>query len=157
VGLDVDKFINSKFDEQTEEVEVPYLVDFFSSDEKPVMKIRGLTGIEMGFVNESVDRSKTLNNIVEKLLSKSQQEKVEGVLEGAGLSEETPEDVVRRIEILKKGIKEPENITHDFALKFCTRFPVEFFDITNKILTLTGKGQAMVKPSPSGKKKKSEE
>jgi len=151
MGLDVNKFVNSKFDTTTEEIKLDCLKDFFGKDEKPVIKVKGLTGVELGFVNESIDRSKAVNDIVEKLMSTVGKEKAEGVFEGVGLSDETPSDIVRRIEIMKKGVVEPE-VGHEFVLKFCDRFPVEFYEVTNKILELTGKGQSLVKPSPSGKK-----
>jgi len=154
MGFDVNKFVNTKFQPRQAEITVESLKDFFDEGDKPSFVVRGLTGIELGLVNEAVEKTTIVNEVVEKLFSKNPKEKVEGAFEGLGLGESTPVDIVKRIEMFKLAVVEPKGVNQEFALKFCHRFPVEFFNITNKILELTGKGQeSLVKQKSSGDKK----
>jgi hypothetical protein len=64
------------------------------------------------------------------------------------VSNNVPGEIAKRIETLVSGLVFPA-FNHAMAVKFAETFPVEFFDITNRILHLTGMGGSHVKPPPS--------
>jgi hypothetical protein len=61
-----------------------------------------------------------------------------------------PDDVAKRIEHLVLGSVDPV-CTPDLAVRLCETYPVEFYQLTTKILELTGKGQEPGKSKRSGK------
>jgi hypothetical protein len=71
---------------------------------------------------------------------------------------EVPPDVSRRIEMLAVGSVKPElgMDNRDVAVKLAESFPTVFYNLTNRILSLTGQGAEVGKPKPSGKAAKSE-
>ena len=71
MGFDSKKFIKTKFTPRIEEIDVPDLKDFFPAGEKPVWKVRGLTGQELGRANEALDRSKDMASVVNGLTSRN--------------------------------------------------------------------------------------
>jgi len=148
--FDPKKFTKTKFEPRTESVPVPDLKEFFDKKEKPVWKVRGLTGTELGRANESAERNKNIAAVIEGLLAASARKKTDSMRKLLGIDDSTPPDIAKRIDMLVAGSIEPV-CDLDLALKLCEAFPVEFFQITTKILELTGKGHMPGKPRPSGK------
>lgn len=149
MGFDAKKFSKTKFSPRTEDVPVPDLKEFFAEGEAPVWKIRGLTGQELGQANEAADRNKNMIAILAGLASRSEKEVTNSVKELLGVGGNTPDDVAKRIEHLVLGSVDPV-CTQELAVRLCTVFPIEFFQITNKIYQITGQGQMPGKPKPSG-------
>ncbi len=147
--FDTKKFLKTKFQHRIEEVPVPDLKDYFQDGATPVWRVRGLTGQEMGRVNEAADRQKKVLAVVEGLMSSSRSESVEAVKGMLGLGSDTPDDIVKRIEQLIIGSVDPECNT-DLAVRLCEAYPIEFYQLTNKILQLTGQGQLPGKQKSSG-------
>jgi len=153
--FDVKKFEKAKFVPVVAEVEVPDLKEFFGECEPAVWKVRGLTGQEMGRANEAVDRNRNISAVIEGLVSDNSKEKSEAIKSLLGISKfDTPADIAKRIAFLQYGSVEP-TCTEEMAVKLCEVKPIEFFTLTNKIVELTGQGQATGKSKPSGEMKAS--
>ena len=153
--FDTKKFTQEKFTPRTHEVAVPDLKKWFKDEEKPVWKVRGLTGKELGRVKEAVSKNKSIAGIIEMLKSSKVTDQTQALESVFNLgSKNTPDNIAERIDQLIAGSIEPKCDT-DLAIKLCERFPVEFYSITNKILELTGKGMEPGKPKGSGKQQTS--
>ncbi|MDY0071826.1 MAG: hypothetical protein RBR77_04170 [Thauera sp.] len=151
-GFDSKGFLKAQFVPRTEEVPVPALSDWFE-DCEPVWQIRGLTGHEFARVQEAARKATATVDIAAALATAAgSKEKIDGIMQAAGLPadiKKTPEELVRRLEMLVTGSVEPA-ISMDVAVKFATAFPIEFHDLTNRILVLTGQGHVVGKHKPSG-------
>jgi len=140
MAFDITKFNETRFTERTEDVPVEELNMFFDEKEKPVWKIRGLTSHEIAEAEAAVSRNKNVNALIEKLLSETQKEKLEGIKELVGMTDKTPDDIVKRLAHLRIGSIAPE-CTQEMAVRLANVFPTVFYDLTNKIYRLTGMGQ----------------
>jgi hypothetical protein len=152
--FDSKRFLKTQFIPREDTVPVPDMKVFFPEGEEPVWKVRGLNGVEMARANEAADRNRNISVILEGLISRSKQEKIDSVKQLIGIDEKVPNDIAKRVELFILGSVEPKADT-ELALKVCTAFPIEFFEITNRITILTGRGHVPGKPKPSGKTPKS--
>jgi hypothetical protein len=156
MGFDVKGFQKAKFTPRTEDVSVPDLKEWFGPKDSPVWKVRGLEGSELGYVNETAARNRNITAILEGIVSPEDPEKIQGIRDLLGMAGNTPEDVARRLEMLVLGSVDP-NCDMDLAVKMCRVFPIEFFQLTNKITQLTGQGQIPGKKKSYGPAPQSEE
>jgi hypothetical protein len=147
--FDSKRFLKSQFIPREDTVPVPDMQAFFPDGEDPVWTVRGLTGVEMAKANEAAERNRNISAILEGLVSRSKQEKIDSVRQLIGIDEKVPDDIAKRVELFILGSVEPKADT-ELALKVCTAFPIEFFEITNRITVLTGRGHVPGKPKPSG-------
>lgn len=145
--FDSKKFLQTQFIPREETVPVPDMKDFFPEGEKPEWKVRGLTGVELARANEAVARNKDIAAILEGLISQNNQAKIDSVKQLIGIDGKVPNDIAKRVEIFIMG--SIEKVDTEIAVKVCTTFPVEFFQITNKITVLTGQGHVPGKVTPS--------
>ena len=151
MGFDNKAFMAAKFEPSTEIVDVPELKEWFDEKDKPAWKIRGLTGKELGRVNEAVARNKKIDEAIQKIVSESPKKFGEGLAELL-VGPDTPSDIARRIDMLIIGSIDPE-CNLQMALKVCEAFAETFFNLTNKIIILTGAGHTTGGRKPFGKKK----
>lgn len=147
--FDAKRFLKTKFTPRVEEVAVPDLKAFFTGDEESVWKVRGLTGAELARANEAATKNRNVAAVLEALAGESAKEKAEAVKELLGVGGTTPEDIAKRIEHLVLGSIEPK-CTPDLAVRLSEAFPIEFYQITNRIMHLTGQGMLPGKQTPSG-------
>ncbi len=99
--FDIDKFQSATFKFREEEIPVPELKEFFSEGEKPVWRVRNLTGMEIFVVNEAMERNSRKNEAIEAIMSGERKERVEAMKEIAmTLPGMTPTEYVRRLETL---------------------------------------------------------
>lgn len=155
-SFDIQAFLNAKTTAREAEVSVPKLKSFFPKGKKAVWKVRGLTGPELGRVYEARNRTDSYQALIKALAGDG--DKAEKLRESMGLSDEDiPADIRRRIEMLAQASVEPElgDENRDVAVKLCHEFPIEFYNLTNKIDDLTGQGVELGKPKRSGATKKS--
>lgn len=156
MDFDLKKFKGAKFEPRQEAVPVPDLKEFFRDGAEPVWIVRGLSGHELGKVNEAAEKSKNLSAILDGLVSPDIKEKIDALKADMGLDDAVPNDIVRRLALLRIGSVNP-TIDHETAVKFCTYFPVEFYTLTNQITALTGRGaQVKKKQQNSGRTPESE-
>lgn len=154
MGLNVQKYLKTRFEIRTAEVEVDGLGDFFPSGEKAVWRVRGLTGQEVGQTRQAAVLRRDLGAVIDGLLGASSSEKAQAVKEMMHLNGEVPEDVVKRIATLTLGSVDPPG-SEELSVRLCENHPIEFYNITNKILLLTGMGKMPGKQEPSGTTPKS--
>lgn len=154
MGFNKEKFLSSNLVAREMEVDVPDLKDWFDDGEKPVWKIKGLSGYELGRAEEAAQKNLKIRDIIEGILSQSSKKRVDAVKELAGVAEDrVPQDIAKRMEMLILGSIDPQ-CDYQLAGRICKDFPIEFYDITNKISQLTGQGHIPGKAAPSGKTKK---
>ena len=149
MGFDTNKFRQTEFIPREEKVKVLGLKEFFDDDEEPTFTIRGLTGYEVGFCNEARDRNKNVNKLLTGLVSSSTTEVIETVKKAIGVGLSVTDDVARRIEMLKLASVDPV-LDHELVKKLCEDHAVIFWDLTNKVLELTGLGAIPGKANASG-------
>ena len=153
--FNVDKFMNSSFVPREEEIKLgDEFKPFFPDGEPCVIKVRGLSGVELAQVHNAVDKHKNLAGLVEGLLSDVDAVKLGALKQAIGIEKGTPAETAKRIELFVRGVISPPKPTPALAAKFCEKFPIDFYHITNKISRLTGEGCLLGKPKPSGGKKK---
>jgi len=153
-GFDTKKFLKTKFSTRTADVAVPALKAYFPDGAEPVWRVRGLTGQEVGTARQAAAGRKDLVSIMDGLLGQAGPEKATAIKDMLNLSGDIPEDVVKRITYLTLGSIDPPG-SEELSVSLCENFPVEFYDITNQILSLTGLGKMPGKQEPSGEIKES--
>ena len=150
MSFDKKKFMKTTFEPRIEKVPVPDLKDFFEEGAEPVWSVRNLSGHELGKVNEAEARNKAISQILDVIISVDAKDKVAAIKASIGLDDNTPSDIARRLEMLTIGSVDP-SIDQETAVKLCTYYPIEFYQLTNAITRLTGQGaQVKKKQSSSG-------
>jgi len=149
MSFDAKKFLKTKWQPRTEDFPVPDLKAFFPDGAKAVWKVRGLTGQELGRAAEAAERNKNIAALIEGLTAEAAKDKAQAVKELLGVGGNAPADIAKRIEHLVLGSVDPP-CTPDLSVRLCEVFPVEFYQLTNKIMELSGKGQLPGKQPPSG-------
>jgi hypothetical protein len=154
MGFDRKAFMATQFVPKEAEVEIKdtELVNFF--DGEKFWKVRGLTGPQVGKANETAENIGPLKSIIEGIASGRGKETTKSIKEMLGATDDVPADIAKRLEHLCIGSVEPE-VNMELAVRMCDKFPVEFYNLTNKILELTGHGHVPGKAKPSGTMKKS--
>lgn len=148
MSFDERKFSKAKLEPRFAFVPVPDLKMFFKEDSEPRWKVRGLSGIELGKVNEAAKKNEAVSAILSGLLSPAAPDKVEALKKAIGINDDVPYDVVRRIEMLAIGSVDPE-VSRETIVRLCENFPVEFMELTNMITKITGKGAEIKLQAPS--------
>lgn len=143
------KFMKSNFTPRTKDVKVPDMKDFFDDGSEPVFRVRGLTGQELARVHEAVDKHRNVAGLIEGLLSGQTQEKIDSIRSALGVTDDVPAEIARRLEMLSIASIDPK-ISLEAAVRLCEVYPIEFYSITTAVSELTGKGQIVGKPKPSG-------
>lgn len=151
--MDLQKFLNDSLAARQATVEVPELTEYFGEHEPHEWVVKGLTAAELGRANQSAEEGQdTLRSLIEAFAGEG--DKAEALRNAAGISvEEVPKDVARRIEMLVSGSVSPEigYNNRDVAVKLAEAFPTIFYNLTNKILSLTGMGAELGKQKRSTK------
>lgn len=154
--FDIKKFRSAKFEDRTAEVPVPDLAEWFEEGAPAVFTVRGLTGEELARCNEAAAKNKNMAAVLEALAGSNQKEKVQGLREALGVTETVPNDLAKRLEQCAIATVNPD-LDHELAVKFAQAYPVEFYQITNKIMELTGQGRQVVQKKSSGQTQKSKQ
>lgn len=148
------KFMNTVFVPREEDAKLSdECKSFFPEGELCVLKVRGLTGPELAEVHAAADKQKNLAAILEGLLSDANTVKVDAIRKAVGIEKGTPAETARRLELFVRGVVVPK-VNVAFATKFCEKYPIDFYHVTNVITRLTGAGSLPGKPKPSGNNKK---
>lgn len=150
MGFNVNKFTKQKFEQRTETISVPALVDWFDAGTEPEWVVKNLTGNELSKAQEAAAKNKNIAALSEALVGSDQADKIKALRKIIGNSDDVCADLAKRIEIFVSGSLEPK-VDHAIAVKIAEHFPIEFMQITGKISILTGMGASKAKPMPSGK------
>lgn len=141
--FDVDKFEQAKFAHRQRAIEVEALAAFFAEGEAPVWTVRGLSSVELHRAMEASQRQRGVENIVKAIAQGGDQ--AQAVRKALGLSNDTPGEIAKRLEMLVMGSVAPA-IALPTAVKLAENFAIEFLSLTNAISELTGRGADVVKP-----------
>lgn len=153
--FDVKAFSATKFEPRIETVEVDELKEFCKGDGPLEFKVRGLTGEELYRVRGAVDNNNNLAAVLEGLTSIVGKEKAAALRDYCGAGGKTPDEHVRRLEMLVIACVDPK-IERPLAVKLAAAYPLVFNRLTDKILYLTGMGSEVGKSKGSGKTNASE-
>jgi hypothetical protein len=121
--------------------------------ERPMFIVQNLTAIEMAMTKDQVDTASMREKILEGVLANVPESNLKAIknlagvisLDSDGEPEDLPPDYIRRIFYLIYGSVVPEFKDQQEVIKFSRAFPVEFFQLTNEILMLTGMGMDLGK------------
>ena len=147
MGFRADAFAAAAFEHRTDVVPVPSLADWFEGD--AVWTVRGLTAHELARANEAAEKRNNAAALLEALVGGSKQAKVKELREAMALTDATPAEISKRLEMLTSGSVDPP-CDHSTAVLIAERYPIEFYQLTNRITSLTGQGQQPGKPPASG-------
>lgn len=157
MGFDLKAFQAAQYKAREEEIELSGLAAYFPEGERPVFKVRGLTSEELARADEAANRDQLAGELMSKLVGDNKQ-KAQAMLAAAGIgSDDVPGALRKSLEHVCTGLVEPRLELSD-VVKLADSHPVEFRQLSTKVLGLTGLGQvAEVKRRPSGKAPKSEQ
>lgn len=157
--FDLQKFKTAAW--QPREIEVVLMSDsvrmFFEEGEKAVFKVRGMSGPELYNCNERAEKRINIKDIIDGLLSKAGSKNSQSVNKLLGIDpNQITDDAARRLEYLMQCLTEPEIKQPDelrtFAIMLFQNCPLDFKNLTDKIIEMTGNGYDPGKVKPSGKK-----
>ncbi len=120
-------------------VPVPDLAGWFPDGAEPVWVVRGLVGAEIARANDAASRTRLFAATVDALASAAHSDQADALKRLMGADGEPPEDLAKRFDHLLFGSVEPAIAREDAVWLFAT-YPVVAYQITNKILELTGLG-----------------
>lgn len=148
MGFDVKAYMRAEFQPRVKAVKLnaENLRAFFGDGEQ-LWTVRGQTVEEIARAAEAQVTHKTIAEILAAI--GNSQEKIAELKNAIGMGDATPNEIVKRIEMLKTCSIEPE-MNEASAAKLGVTNPVEFMILTNTISELTGLGQELKKPKPSG-------
>lgn len=148
MAFDAKGFSAAIFEHRTEAVSVPGMGQWF--DAEPVWTVRGLTAHEFAHCNDAATRDGNVAALLEAFGGKSHASKVKELRAALGLVGDVPGEVRKRIEMLVIASIDPV-CERELAVKVAERYPIEFYQLTNAVVSLTGQGQvAPGKSEPSG-------
>lgn len=153
MAFDCNKFMQTAFIPRQASIEVPGLADWFTGDGPALWVLRGQTGNEIALSMEASNKVKNVDAIIKAIAANK--DKVAEIKKAIGMDKDTPGEIIKRLEQLVQCSIDPV-ITLDVAVKIAETRPVEFYQLTNEILRLTGQGMDVKKPKASGEMTKSE-
>ncbi len=148
MAFDTQRFSTAPLAPRTADVAVPDLAQWFSPDESPTWTVRGLTGDDIARANEAADRTAKIRAAMEAMMQAGAARK-EAFAAILGTGDDVPDDLVKRYEHLIAGSVDPP-CDRELAIKLFATFPVVAFQLSNKILELTGLGADLGKAPGSG-------
>lgn len=144
-------FLNAQFEQRTNSLKLPALATWFDGD--PVWVVRGLTSSELAKTLDAANRQKSIDAIIKSIAQNENM--IDELRQTLGISDDTPQDIIKRLEQLTVASVEPK-IDFSVAVKLAETFPIEFYQLTNAIVMLTGMGMDLKKSPPSGTTTQSE-
>lgn len=137
MSFDLERFRTLTLTPRQAAVTVTELAPLFG-EAAPVWTVRGLTGEELARANDASARAKLYAATVEALASAAHSEQAEALKTLMGVNE-VPEDLAKRFDHLTFGSVEPA-ISREDAVRLFASHPIVAYQLTNKILELTGQG-----------------
>jgi hypothetical protein len=137
--MDWNKFKSTEFNRRTASVPVPGLSFLFAEGEDERIEVQSMNGEEVFRARERVESNRALGETLMKLVGNKLDKKIDGIIEGLGLSDDLPGQMVYRIASMEFGVKDQE-CDQEAAVKFADVAIESFIKVTDKILMLTGMG-----------------
>lgn len=130
---------------------------FFDEGEKPVWRVRGLTGQEIGKAAMASQKNRNVAAMFEAVETGSYQKILKMYKELAGLDKDkVPQEIAEALDKIVMASVEPK-ADLELVVLLCTRSAASFYRINVKIKELTEGGMMPGKPKGSGKKAKSKQ
>lgn len=149
--FDQERFCNTEFHPREEDFPAPQLSEFFGPDQESAFRVRGLTARELASCEDAARRERAITVTLESLSSDSATSRaIKEAKDALGVGNKQHPDVSKRIEVFLLGCIQPAGLNRRTVVAIADRFPLLFFEITNKIQVLTGLGFDSKKPTPSG-------
>jgi len=143
MAFNVQRFMEAKLEPRRSKVAVEALAAFFDDGQPAVWEVRGLNSVELHKALEAGKRQANVEQIVAAIAAKG--DVAQAVRKALGLTNDTPGEIAKRLEMLVMGSVSPE-IDLPGAVRLSESYPIEFLMLTNEISELTGKGFDVVKP-----------
>jgi hypothetical protein len=148
MAADLQKYLQAALTPRVSEISVsaPEAQTWFGK----VWTVRGLTAAELARSREAGERNDQLKALVTAMAGAG--DKAKAIRDSMGLNDDdVPSDISRRIEMLTAGSVDPKlgPDNRDVAVKVADDFPTLFYELTNRILELTGSGSELGKPKRS--------
>lgn len=137
--MNLDKFKTANFKRRTAVVQVPALSDFFDDGVPAEFVVQNLTGEEVAIARERIKQNSAISEIVEKIVGEKVGDKIEGIKEALGMSDNVPDDLVYRHAVAQFGIQSP-SLDQSDCVRLAKYYPETFYALTSKIFALTGLG-----------------
>jgi hypothetical protein len=147
MAFDSSAFMQAQTVPRTRVLSVPALAMFFGDGEAATWTVRNLTSNEVARSEAAKQRLSIEDGLLDALRSGSKAGLVKSLQEALGRGDHVEPDTARRIEILAAGSVVPE-CTLEMSVKIAENFPVVFYELTNAILELTGRGADLEKKVP---------
>lgn len=151
MAFNIDQFRNAVFQTRTSKVSVPGLKSFFADDETPEIEIRNLTGSEILQARGDVDQNILARKAVAEIGTDDSEiaAAVRTILGGSTIS--APDKQVEYLTFVTLGVVNP-TLSRSDAVKMSQHNPIEFMDLAQSIMRLSGLGSVEKgKSIPSGK------
>ncbi len=142
--FDLDRFLSSDLPPRQAAVPVPDLAAWFPDGTEPVWTVRALTGEEIARSSESSARYKLVAASIQALTAAGHSDNSEAMARLIGYGPEVPDDLAKRLDYLTVASVTPA-ISRPVAVKLFAAYPVVAYQLTNKILELTGQGPELGK------------
>lgn len=141
MSFDLERFRSAVLSPRQATLPVPDLAAWFADGETAEWTVRGLTGEEIARSNDNPSRAGTIAAAIQALangaaLKADQTEAMQTLL---GYGADVPEDLAKRFDHLTYGSVAPA-IDRPLAVRLFAAYPVVAYQLTNKILELTGMG-----------------
>lgn len=151
--MNLERFLNAALEPRQQSTPVPELAGLLFDDaEEAVWVVRGLTAAELGRAKQASEEGlDTVRALVQAMTGDG--DKAAQIRKAFGLGDEdVPQNISYRIELLTAGSVSPKlgTANRDVAVKLAETFPTILYDLTNKILAMTGQGAILGKPKRSG-------
>lgn len=137
MSFDLERFRTLTLTPRQAQVPVTELAALFG-EAPPLWTVRGLTGEELARANDASARAKLYAATVEALASAAHSEQADALKTLMGVNE-VPEDLAKRFDHLTFGSVDPA-ISREDAGRLFASHPIVAYQLTNKILELTGQG-----------------
>jgi hypothetical protein len=142
--FNVDAFERAPLEHRRARVAVPALAPFFDAGEEMEWEVRGLSASELQRAIEAGKSQRDIDSIIKAVAQNN--DKVQAVRKVLGLTQDTPGEIAKRLEMLVAGSVNPK-IELSTAVRLSEKYAIEFYLLTNKITELTGQGADMGKPA----------
>lgn len=154
--MNLQRFLSAALSPRELETAVPELVGtLFDTDGEPaVWTVRGLTAAELGRAKHASEEGLDTIKALVQAMAGDGSDKAMQIRKAFGIGDDdVPQNISYRIEVLAAGSVSPAlgAQNRDVVVKLAEAFPTTFYDLSNKVLNLTGQGAVLGKPKRSGK------
>jgi len=136
--MDLGLFEATQFKHRTQEIQVPSLKKFYPKNTIPIIIVRNLEGAEIAAIDLEVGMNKEARKQVADIASEDVVKAMKTLFHFIS-GDDVPDSHVRALNIVHKGIVSPA-FTFEGVVKLATTYPIEFKQLFNTIIQLTGLG-----------------